>query len=60
MPASLTDDEIGFIKQTIHRIYGETAIIRNFGPDLHHIQLHIEADRDVAAPLSPHAGRGLG
>ncbi len=48
-PATLADEEIAFIKQTIHRIYGETAIIRNFGPDPYYIQLHVEADRDVAS-----------
>lgn len=46
-PATLADEEIAFIKQTIQRFYGDTATIRNFGPDPNLLQLHVEADRDV-------------
>lgn len=46
-PAPLSDDEIYFIKDTIRRFCGENAIVRNFGPDLARMQLHVETDRDI-------------
>jgi hypothetical protein len=49
VPCVLEDEEIVFIKQTVHRFYGEAAVIRNFGSDPNHLQLHVEADCEGAS-----------
>lgn len=43
-PSPLAQAEIEFIKETIERFYGTDAIIRNFGPDLNRLEIHVETD----------------
>lgn len=45
-PAQLDLREADYIRQCVHRCYGETAIVRNYGPDLGLLRLHVEADRN--------------
>jgi hypothetical protein len=44
-PASLTDDEAAFIKETVQRFYGPGAMVRNYGPLASRLALHVEADK---------------
>lgn len=37
---------MSFIKYIVRKFFGDGAIIRNFGPDPNHIELHVEADKD--------------
>lgn len=50
-PAPVTADEASFIKQTIHRFYGEDAVVRNYGPDPSRLALHIETEGEPGMEL---------
>ena len=43
-PAPLTPAEAAFIKETVHRFYGNDAVVRNYGPDPRRLHLHVETD----------------
>ncbi len=45
-PAPLTPEEVSFIKQTVCRFYGDDAVVRNWGANPEHIDIHVEADRN--------------
>jgi hypothetical protein len=46
-PAPLRESEREFIKEIVERFYGCDAVVRNFGPDTDHLELHVEADVDL-------------
>lgn len=46
VPAPIDPREAEYIRQCAHRCYGENAIVRNYGPEVERLTLHIEADRD--------------
>ncbi len=44
VPAPVSRDEAHRIRETIRRFYGETAVVRNYGPDPRRLLLHVEMD----------------
>lgn len=48
-PAALSDTEAAFIKAAVGRIFGEDAVVRNYGPNPTELRLHVEAV-DVQEP----------
>lgn len=46
LPASLTANEVDYIKQTVRRFYGDDVVVRNFGPDPKRLELHVETDAE--------------
>jgi hypothetical protein len=51
-PASIAPQEAEYIRQCVHKCYGQSAVVRNYGPDPQRLELHIEADFDQ--PLLRH------
>jgi hypothetical protein len=43
-PAPVSAEEVRFIRETVQRFYGDNAVVRNFGPDPTHLELHVETD----------------
>lgn len=43
-PAALSDDETTLIREAVARIFGENAVVRNYGPDPTELRLHVEAE----------------
>lgn len=43
-PAQLDPPEAEYIRQCVHRCYGDAAIVRSYGPDPGQLKLHVEAD----------------
>lgn len=56
-PAPLSAEEERYILKTIGAYYGDDAVVRNWGPDPHHLMLHVESDRDIG--LDRHECLGL-
>jgi hypothetical protein len=48
-PAALSDAEVSLIKAAVERIFGDDAVLRNYGPNPAELMLHVEAD-DVQEP----------
>jgi hypothetical protein len=44
-PAPVTPEERDFIKATVRRFFGESAIVRNYGPDPKQLLLHVETEK---------------
>src|SRR5262245_38624587 len=44
-PFPLTNEEATFIKETVHRFFGDDAVIRNFGPDRNSLLIHVETSQ---------------
>jgi hypothetical protein len=44
MPAPIAQGEADFVKATVKRFYGESAIVRSWSPDPKHMRLHVESD----------------
>ena len=47
-PAPLSGEEERYVLKTIRAYYGDDAVVRNWGPDPHHLMLHVESDRDIS------------
>jgi hypothetical protein len=45
-PAPLSDAEAAAVRAVVARIYGDAAVVRNYGPDPNRLCLHVEADMD--------------
>ena len=56
-PASLALGEADYIRQCVRRYYGDDAVIRNYGPDPRHLELHVETA--VEPGLERHECLGL-
>jgi integrase len=48
-PAALSDAEVSLIKAAVERIFGEGAVVRNWGANPAELRLHVEAT-DVQGP----------
>ena len=48
-PAALSETEAALIKAAVGRIFGEDAVVRNYGPDPAELRLHVEAE-DIQEP----------
>lgn len=46
--AAIAHGEAEYIRQCVHRYYGQNAVIRNYGPDPRRLELHVETDVDPA------------
>ena len=43
LPAALSVAEVSLIKAAVGRIFGEDAVVRNYGPNPAELRLHVEA-----------------
>lgn len=50
-PAPLRPEEARFIRETVQRFYGETAVVRSYGPDPSQLALHVETDVEPGMEL---------
>ena len=55
-PAPLTPEEADFIRKTVKRFYGESAVIRNYGPNPERLELHVETDVEPGMELNDCVG----
>lgn len=56
-PAPLPPGEADYIRQCVHRYYGDNAVVRTYGPNPRRLELHVETDTEPG--LERHECLGL-